>query len=188
MFNKLCLSTFYRQSFLQDIAELDNEMLPYSKYYFGRLFFLDEPYEITSSPIWYLDRDGYGPEQLCKPRIIKEEKHGFEALNGEGIVNGKLYGEWLDSFYNIFTSERYGDENIIYERYNILPTLDEWKEKVLFLETSEEKMSPEKLDEALNIFKDKGIFESIKGLIIGKPVDEVYYEEYKEIYKKFFLI
>lgn len=36
-------------------------------------------------------------------------------------------------------------------------------------------MSPEKLEEALNIFKDKGIFESIKGLIIGKPVDEVFY-------------
>ena len=34
MFNKLGLSTFYGQSFLQDIAELDNEMLPYSKYYF----------------------------------------------------------------------------------------------------------------------------------------------------------
>ena len=47
-------------------------------------------------------------------------------------------------------------------------------------------MSPEKLKEALNIFKDKGILESIKGLIIGKPVDEVYYEEYKEIYKKVF--
>ena len=73
MFNKLCLSTFYGQSFLQDIAELDNEMLPYSKYYFRRLFFLDEPYVIISSQIWYLDRDNYGPEQLGKPMIIKEK-------------------------------------------------------------------------------------------------------------------
>ena len=47
-------------------------------------------------------------------------------------------------------------------------------------------MSPEKLKEALNIFKDKGILESIKGLIVDKHVDEVYYEEYKEIYKKVF--
>ena len=186
MFNKLGLSTFYGQSFLQDIAELDNEMLPYSKYYFERLFFLDEPYEITSSPIWYLDRDSYGPEQLGKPRVVKEEKHGYEVLNGEGVVDGKLYGGCLDTFYDIFTGKRYGDENIIYERYNILPTLDKWKEKILFLETSEEKMSPEKLEEVLNIFKDKGILESIKGLIVGKPVDEVYYEEYKVIYKKVF--
>ena len=73
MFNKLGLSTFYGQSFLQDIAELDNEMLPYSKYYFERLFFLDEPYEITSSPIWYLDRDSYSPEQLGKQMVIKEK-------------------------------------------------------------------------------------------------------------------
>ena len=67
-----------------------------------------------------------------------------------------------------------------------MPTLDELKEKILFLETSEKKMSPEKLEEALNIFKDKGILESIKCLIVGKPVDEVFYEEYKEIYKKVF--
>ena len=186
MFNKLGLSTFYGQSFMQDVAELDNEMLPYSKYYFERLFSLEKPYEIKSSPIWYLDRDSYGPEQLGKPRIVKEEKHGFEVLNGNGLVNGKLYGGCLDSFYDIFTGERYGDENIIYEKYNILPTLQQWKEKILFLETSEEKMSPGKLEKTLNIFKNKGILECIKGLIVGKPVNEVYYQEYKEIYKRIF--
>ena len=185
MFNKLGLSTFYGQSFLTDLAELDKEMLPYSKYYFERLF-SNEPYEITSSQIWYLDRTSYGPEQLGKPRFIKEEKHGFEVLKGVGIIKGKLYGGCLDSFYDIFTGENYGDENKVYEKYDILQTLDKWKEKILFLETSEEKMSPEKLEKTLNIFKNKKILESVRGVIVGKPVDEVYYEEYKEIYKKIF--
>jgi muramoyltetrapeptide carboxypeptidase LdcA involved in peptidoglycan recycling len=36
----------------------------------------------------------------------------------------------------------------------------------------------------LNIFKNKQILESVKGVIVGKPVDEVYYEEYKSIYLK----
>ena len=185
MLNKIGLSTFYGQAFLTDLAELDTDMLPYSKYYFERLF-SDESYEITSSPIWYLDRNNYGPEQIGKPRIVKEEKHGFEVLKGKGIIEGKLYGGCLDSFYDIFTGERYGDENIIYEKYNILPTLFEWNDKILFLETSEEKMSPEKLEKTLNIFKDKCILQYIKGVIVGKPVDEVYYEEYKDVYKNVF--
>ena len=30
----------------------------------------------------------------------------------------------------------------------------------------------------------QGIFDVVKGIIIGKPQEEKYYEEYKEIYKK----
>lgn len=52
----------------------------------------------------------------------------------------------------------------------------------MFLETSEEKASPEKLREMLNVFKEKGIFSVIQGLIVGKPQNEAYYEEYKKVY------
>lgn len=50
MLNKLGLSTFYAKAFLTDIAELDKEMLPYSKFYFEQLF-KNEPFEITSSNV-----------------------------------------------------------------------------------------------------------------------------------------
>ena len=186
MLNKLGLSTFYGPAFLVDIAELDSEMLPYTKEYFMKFFEEGEPFEIKSSPIWYLDRENFGPEELGKPRVKMEEKHGFEVLNGSGKVEGKLYGGCLDSLYDIYTSERYGNENEVYKKYKLLPTLDEWREKVLFIETSEEKMTPEKLEEILTYFKDNKILETVKGIIVGKPIDEKYYEEYKEIYKKVF--
>jgi muramoyltetrapeptide carboxypeptidase LdcA involved in peptidoglycan recycling len=32
--------------------------------------------------------------------------------------------------------------------------------------------------------KNTGIFDVINGIIVGKPQDEQYYEEYKEIYRK----
>lgn len=186
MLNKIGLSTFYGPCLLVDIAELDNEMLPYTKKYFEK-FFLNEPnYEITSSPIWYSDRENYGPEEIGKPRKTNEEKHGFETLNGSGVVTGKLYGGCLDSLYDIYTSTRYGNENEVYTKYNILPTLEEWQEKILFLETSEEKMTPDNLEKALNYFKEHKILETVKGIIVGKPIDEKYYEEYKEVYKKVF--
>ena len=38
----------------------------------------------------------------------------------------------------------------------------------------------------MNFFKSNKVFESVKGIIVGKPIDEKYYEEYKEVYKKVF--
>ena len=186
MLNKLGLSTFYGPCLLVDIAELDNEMLAYTKYYFEKYFMNESSFEIKSSPVWYSDRKSYGPEEIGKPREIHQEQHGFETINGSGVVTGKLYGGCLDSLYDIYTSERYGNENEIYTKYNILPTLDEWKEKILFIETSEEKMHPDKLEKILNFFKNIKILECVRGVIVGKPIDEKYYEEYKEVYRKVF--
>lgn len=186
MFSKLGLETFYGPCFLVDLAELDKEMLPYTKETFNKYFLNEEKYEIKSSPIWYYDRTEFGPDQVGVPHKSSEEKHGYEVLNGSGIVTGKLYGGCLDSFYDIYTSERYGEENKIYTKYNILPTLEEWKEKIFFFETCEENMKPEKLEIVLNYFKDKKILETVKGIIVGKPHDEAYYEEYKEVYKRVF--
>lgn len=186
MFSKIGLETFYGPCFLVDIAELDKEMLPYTKDAFNRFFVNEDKYEIISSPIWYKDRDSYGEDQLNTPRLSNQEEHGYEVLNGNGKATGKLYGGCLESIYENYTSERYGDENTIYTKYNILPTIEEWKEKILFIETSEEKMSPEKLKKILTYFKDIRILESVRGIIVGKPMDEIYYDEYKEIYKKVF--
>ena len=47
-------------------------------------------------------------------------------------------------------------------------------------------MEPDKLEKILNFFKKEKILESVRGIIVGKPVDEKYYEEYKEVYKKVF--
>lgn len=186
MLNRLGLSTFYGPCLLADLAELDNEMLPYTKQYFEKYFMNESEFEITSSPIWYFDRESYGTEEVGKPRKCQREQHGFEVLHGSGKITGKLYGGCLDSLYDIYTSERYGNENEVYTKYNILPTLEEWKEKILFIETSEERIPPDKLEKILNFFKNNKILESVKGVIVGKPIDEKYYEEYKQIYKKVF--
>ncbi len=186
MFNKIGLETFYGPCFLVDFAELDKEMLPYTKETFKKFFMNENKYEITSSPIWYYERESFGEDQLGIPRKSCKEKHGYEVLNGNGKVTGKLYGGCIDSLYDAYTGERYGKENEIYTKYDILPTIEEWKEKILFIETSEEKMPPEKLEKILKLFKKNKILESVKGIIVGKPIDEKYYDEYKEIYKKVF--
>jgi muramoyltetrapeptide carboxypeptidase LdcA involved in peptidoglycan recycling len=184
MFYKLGLQTFYGQAFLTDLAELDTEMVPYTKKYFEKLFMDSHTYEITSSPVWYFERENFGPEEIGKPRNSQIEKHGFEVLNGKGKVIGELYGGCIESLYDAYTGERHGDDNEIYVKYNLLPTLDEWKEKILFLETSEEQISPDKLEQILMTLKNNKILENVKGILVGKPMNEKYYEEYKEVYRK----
>ena len=48
------------------------------------------------------------------------------------------------------------------------------------LETSEEKPEPEDFKNMLRTLKDTGIFEVISGLLVGKPMDETFYNDYKE--------
>lgn len=186
MLNKLGLSTFYGPCLLVDLAELDNDMLPYTKYYFEKFFGEGETFEITPSPIWYSDRESYDVSEVGKPRCEHKESHGFETLNGSGKVTGKLYGGCIESLYDALTGATFHDAPAIYQKYEIFPTEDEWKEKVLFLETSEERIRPEELEKILLEFKKRNIFKLVKGIIVGKPIDEKYYEEYKEVYKKVF--
>ena len=186
MLNKLGLSTFYGPCFLADIAELDKEMLPYTQEYFEKFFKDENEFQIKPSPVWYSNRKSYDVNELGKPRIAHKETHEFETLNGSGIITGKLYGGCIESIYDALTGATHGDEQLVYEKYQILPTNSEWQEKVLFLETSEEQPTPQMLETMLMEFKNRGILKLVKGVVIGKPIDEIYYDEYKEIYKKVF--
>ena len=186
MLNRLGLNTFYGQAFITDLAELDNNMLPYTKENFEKLFKTENEYEIKSSPVWYMEREDFSEKKVGTPRTMNKEMHGFETLNGNGIKTGTLYGGCIESIYDSYIGERYEEENKIYEKYGIHLTEDEWKDKILFLETSEEKPTPENLEVMLLELKKRNILNQVKGVLVGKPMDETYYEEYKEVYKKVF--
>jgi muramoyltetrapeptide carboxypeptidase LdcA involved in peptidoglycan recycling len=184
MFYKLGMETFYGPCFICDLAELDKEMLPYTKKAFLKYFENPEEQCIESSKTWYEERTDFSAAAIGTSRIEHAEKNGYEVLQGSGKVNGRLLGGCLESFYDILTKNRYDDEKAICEKYGIFPGLDEWKDKILFLETCEEKPKPEEFEKELLILKETGIFDVINGIIVGKPQDEQYYEEYKELYFK----
>lgn len=56
-----------------------------------------------------------------------------------------------------------------------------WKGAILFIETSEDKPSPDFVKWALRNLAAQGILRVIHGIIVGKPQGEVYYDEYKEV-------
>lgn len=180
MLNKVGLNTFYGQSFLADVCELDSEMLPYTKKYFEELITTGTIKEITPSDIWYECRTDFSEEQLGT-KLKAHSNKGFELLQGSSVFSGKILGGCIDTIFDFFDGECYPDSPLLCEKYGLFPSAEDWKGKILLLETSEEKMPPEKYKRALEKLKDKGLFDVISGIIVGKPQDEAYYEEYKNI-------
>lgn len=184
MFYKLGLSTYYGPNFICDLGEIANEMLPYSKKAFESYLDGNQYSEIVSSEIWYEERADFSRAAIGTDRIAHKEERGFELLQGSEFFQGELLGGCLESFYDILTTTRYDDEKSVCEKYGIFPSKEEWSGKILFIETSEEKPVPELFEKEIIALKDKGVFDVINGVLVGKPQDEAYYEEYKEILKK----
>ena len=40
------------------------------------------------------------------------------------------------------------------------------------------------MEKELSALKERGVFEAVNGVLVGKPQDETYYEEYKEVYRR----
>ena len=180
MLNKVGIKTFYGQAFLPDVCELSNEMLPYSKHFFEELINNGKIKEIYPSDVWYNEREDFSEKAIG---ISMEEHHnsGFELLRGNSKFEGKILGGCLDSIFNIFDTPRYEDTVYLCQKYSLFPSLNEWENKILLLETSEERPKPELFRKMILKLQEYGIFDVISGLIIGKPQNEEYYEEYKQI-------
>lgn len=184
MFYKLGLATFYAPALLSDVAELGNEVLPYTKFWLQKLFNDEKNIPVEPSPVWYETRLEFGPEELGKPLVEHQETHGHEYLYGTGVVEGLLLGGCLDSLYEMLSYGRYDDQKEVYTKYPIIPDKVDWHKKIVFLETSEEKPDPKKLRKMLATIEEKAnVFSQATALVVGKPQDETYYNEYKEIYQ-----
>ena len=181
MFYKLGLSTYYGPAFITDLGEISNEMLPYSRKAFESYLEGYESGTIVSSEIWYEEREDFSKAAMGTERIAHKEERGFELLQGNDTFEGELLGGCLESFYDILREDGNEEEKKICEKYGLFPGKEEWIGKILFIETCEEKPEPELFEKEIISLKDKGIFDVINGVLVGKPQDEVYYDEYKEI-------
>lgn len=167
MMHKAGLVSFYGPSVMCEFGEYV-KMFDYTEKAVNVILFGDwEQYEILLSPEW---SDSYIPWQesnMNTPNVVKKDLHGYEIINGRGVVQGHLLGGCIDVF-------------MMANGTSIWPTLNEWKDAILFVETSEDKPSPNFVKWTFRNLAAQGILKVIKGIIIGKPQGEVYYEEYKE--------
>ena len=180
MLHKVGMNTFYGQSFLADVCELDKDMLPYSKKYFEELITTGTIKEVRPSDLWYEGRTDFGVDQVGTP-LKSHPDSAFELLQGNPVFSGEILGGCIDSIYDFFNGDRYADMPLLCKKYGLFPEKADWTGKILLLESSEERMPPHKYKKAILALKETGIFDVISGVLVGKPVDETYTQEYKQI-------
>lgn len=166
MMYKAGLVSFYGPSIMCEFGEYV-KMFDYTQKAVKDILFGEwEQYQLLPSAEW---TDDYIPWQESNrniPHNMKKDSHGYEVINGNGVVQGHLLGGCIDVFIMAIGTK-------------IWPALSEWKNAVLFIETSEDKPSPNFIKWTLRNLAAQGILNIIKGIIVGKPQDETYYEEYK---------
>ncbi|AGM98833.1 S66 peptidase family protein [Streptococcus iniae] len=180
MLNKLGIKSFYGQAFLPDICELSPNMLPYTEKYFKELIETGHISKIEPSQVWYSERTDFS-EKALGTTTESFQNQGFQLLTGSSQFEGEILGGCLESLYDLFDNSRYADTVSLCQKYQLFPSLEEWRGKILLLETSEEKPDRHLFEKMIGVLKDFGIFDVISGLLIGKPQDEAHDQEYKEI-------
>ena len=179
MLHKVGMNSFYGQSFLADVCEMDKEMLPYTRKYFEELINTYMISTVTPSDVWYEERTSFDADQLGTP-LVSHPNNGFELLQGHSAFSGRILGGCIDTIHDMFNGDRYSDMPVLCEKYKLFPETENWQGRILLLESSEEKMSPEKYRKSLEYIKDRGVFDVVSGVLIGKPLNETYADEYKQ--------
>jgi len=81
-----------------------------------------------------------------------------------------------DVYYNFgceyyFATEKIFEDTVsLCKKYDLFPSLKEWENKILLLETSENKPEPKLYRKMIGTLKDYGIFDVLSGVLVGLPV------------------
>lgn len=96
------------------------------------------------------------------------DSNGWNFLQGNKKVQGQLIGGCVDVLEFLKGTDYWLSKS-------------DWSDKILFLETSEEMMPPTNFRRALRNYAAQGIFEKISGLILGRPYNNKFVDEYNNI-------
>ena len=172
MMHKAGLVSYYGLSVMNNWSEYV-EINPYTKTFIDNMLF--EPKETLDIPCsefcsWDKDKIWWGEEHVSEltPRLPNKN---YELLQGSGKVEGELLGGCIDVFPELLGT-------------SLWPNLEDWKNKILLIENSENNMTEDMLCWLLRNLHAQGIFDVIKGIIVGKPPFEDKYESYKEVFTK----
>ncbi|MBO3079299.1 LD-carboxypeptidase [Mammaliicoccus sciuri] len=170
MFYQAGVSSFYGPLLLTDFAE-NVQMDDYTVQSINQTWFQNGVVGNvpTSSQI-----RKFGLQWDEKNKNINREcfdNNGYEILNGSGKATGHLIGGCMELFHSLKATD-------------VFPNKDVFDGAILFIETAEVHAPPWLMEDYVRSFGSMGIFDRINGVIIGRPQDDVYYEEYKEVWVK----
>ena len=153
IWKKTGLTTFNGPALLTDFAEYPR-LLPYTEQYFLKAVTGSEPIgKIEPSPHWTEEFLDWGQKKdLERPRRLSVSS-GWTWLKA-GQAEGPLIGGCLESLQYLRGTDYWPD----------------WENAIFFFETSEEKPSPKTVDGILMDYQNMGVFEKLRGLLVGRPM------------------
>jgi muramoyltetrapeptide carboxypeptidase LdcA involved in peptidoglycan recycling len=153
IWKKTGVITFNGPALLTDAGEYPR-MLEYTERYFLRATTESSAIgQIEPSTAWTEEfQDWETQVDRKRPRILQQSE-GWMWLK-PGQAEGRLIGGCLESLQHLRGTEFWPD----------------WEDAIWFFETSEEKPSPETVDALLMDYENMGVFEKIRGLIVGRPM------------------
>ena len=150
-------------------------MNPYTGEMIRRTLFRPEPVlEIPPAPFWYDDEDEkiwWGEENMGRGKAYHADDRGYDVVQPGPVAEGELLGGCIDVFPELLGT-------------SLWPTREEWEGKLLFLETSEEDMPPHMLVWLLRGLAAQGIFNAVRGTLVGRPARRSRWEDYKAAYRR----
>lgn len=160
------LVSYYGLSIMNQWAEYV-EINPYTKNAIDHMLFHPTPtYTIPASEFASYEKDKIWWDEnnvdQATPRFANE---GYILIQGRGKVQGQLLGGCMDVFISLIGTP-------------LWPSLDQWKGKILLLETSEMDMPDYLFAEILRNLQAQGIFDVIAGIVLGKPA----FQEKNDLY------
>ena len=163
---KAGLSSFYGPAVLTDFAE-NVAMDPYTIASVNRTLFSNEEIgKIEPAKEWTSEHIEWVEENKYIQRTMNKNS-GYELLQGTGIVHGHLIGGCIEVLEFV-------------KGTGLWPEKTHWENSIVFFETSEDKPHPTYIKYWLRNYAAQGILQKINGIVFGKPIDEHYYEEYKQ--------
>lgn len=164
------IQTYYGQNIVCDICEQEKNMFPYSLKAF-KSFFRVSPIKIKPSKYWYHERTAYDITQLGVSRV-KSKNTTFEVIGLNESVEGELLGGCIERLNSMLTDEKY-------KECGLFPSLPEWQDKILFLESCDFTLDFAKFQEYLSNLDKFGVFGAVKAVVYGRNPNEQYSDECK---------
>jgi muramoyltetrapeptide carboxypeptidase LdcA involved in peptidoglycan recycling len=164
------LCTYYGASILAQLGE-NGKIFDYTKEWIDKTLFDSSIIgSIPPSSGWTSEFLPWNIENKDSTRQLKSGE-GYELVQGTGKVRGRLIGGCIEIMEMMKST-------------SLWPPKEAFDDAILFLDTSEDTPSPTYVEYWLRNYGTQGILNQIKGILWGKPYDNCYYEEYKEVIKK----
>lgn len=152
--HNLGLVTFNGPSVMAGFAQLSS--FPHAEAHIRALLFdPTETYRYEPAPQWVDTYADWNDAQNSSSVGDLQRHDGWHWLNGTGVRSGRLFGGCIEVLEFLKGSRHWPDEEF-------------WDDRILFVETSEERPTIEQVRAWLFSYGVQGVFQRASGLIVGR--------------------